>query len=77
MERRRKDCDALVEHVGDHFNLGFGSGDLLGGAGLWAGAEEEGHFGGWRLRGKDGWEVGVWPIALLFVWNWREMHGDD
>lgn len=37
---------SLVEHVGDHLDLGFCCCDLLGGRGLGAGvAEEEGHFG--------------------------------
>jgi hypothetical protein len=36
---------SLVEHVGDHLDLGFCCCDLLGGRGLGATlAEEEGHF---------------------------------
>jgi hypothetical protein len=45
----------LVEHVGDHLDLGFCCCDLLGGRGLGATlAEEEGHF----------WDV-LWVVNCL------------
>lgn len=45
--------DLLVEHVGDHLDLGFRCCDLLGGRGLGATlAEEEGHC--WYVWGVSG-----------------------